>query len=256
MDKLFNPKNDRKYVDNQEIEFDEDTKIRLLNEINTQFLVSKEHEMKLRRGLIANVTDKTVPRVPKVLQSLCRKHIRKESQLSPIKYEHVDEGKVVKIRQRFDKEILEQLPKLKFLNKTGIQPDYEDKDIEKPRPNLPVCSFSRSKTKRDGSRNVAVPHSLDGLEPDKLLKDRLKISPRNDLYKAPVFDKQLSRQQIERLRKGIPLHKKEYSKIDEDLWIERLNMFADRAVEQNNSIKQEMDKFVIRDISLQIVKGK
>ena len=38
----------------------------------------------------------------------------------------------MQIKQRYDKEILEELPKLKFLNKAGIRPDYEDKDIEKP----------------------------------------------------------------------------------------------------------------------------
>ena len=82
--------------------------------------------------MIADVTTKTVPSVPKILQTLWMRHLKKETQRSPFKYQHMDNGEIMKIKQRYDKEILEKFPKLKFLNKAGIQPDYEDKDIDKP----------------------------------------------------------------------------------------------------------------------------
>ena len=132
MSLLFDPKNDRKYTIAQDIEFSDNEKVELLNEINSQFVVDKDYELKLKRGIIADVTNKTVPSVPKVIQTVWRRHLKKETQRSPFKYQQHENGEIMKIKQRFDKEILEKFPKLKFLNKTGIQPDYEDKDVEKP----------------------------------------------------------------------------------------------------------------------------
>ena len=177
MSLLFDPKNDRKYTIAQDIEFSDNEKVELLNEINSQFVVDKDYELKLKRGIIADVTNKTVPSVPKVIQTVWRRHLKKETQRSPFKYQQHENGEIMKIKQRFDKEILEKFPKLKFLNKTGIQPDYEDKDVEKPEvceknisiqliPQVKkrVYSFSQSKAKRVDDVKLFIPHTLDRLE--------------------------------------------------------------------------------------------
>ena len=90
---------------------------------------------------------------------------------------------------------------------------------------------------------------------DKLLIDKIKLSPRNNLNNIPIFDKQLSREEVERHRRGIPKQKKQYNKLDEDLWIERLNMFAERAMERNKIIKDEMSRYIVRDTKTQQIFG-
>ena len=81
----------------------------------------------------------------------------------------MDNGEIMKIKQRYDKEILEKFPKLKFLNKAGIQPDYEDEDIDKPEVKKRMCSFSQNKAKRIEDTKEAIPHTLDGLDVSLIL---------------------------------------------------------------------------------------
>jgi hypothetical protein len=114
LDELFNPEKDKRRMQNQDLEFDEETKISILEDINQQYVVDRVQEQRFKRGIIADVSDKPVPHVPKVVQNLCRRHIRAESMKSPVKYEFTNEGKVVQISERKDKEILKTLPKLKF----------------------------------------------------------------------------------------------------------------------------------------------
>ena len=66
-----------------------------------------------------------------------------------MRYQFTDDGETSKIRERPDKEILEKLPKLKFLKekKNKISPDYEDKNIEKPQMNPKITDFSNSPTR-------------------------------------------------------------------------------------------------------------
>ena len=94
-------------------------------------------------------------------QKLCKQYIQKESEKSPIKYQFSDDGNIVQIKQRYDKEILEELPKLKFLNKAGIRPDYEDKDIEKPALKPKIWIFSGIPSDRQVKIRTDIEHSLD-----------------------------------------------------------------------------------------------
>lgn len=156
----------------------------------------------------------------------------------------------MQIKQRFDKEILEELPKLKFLHKKGIQPDYEDKDIEKPRKRVKVTSFDLGAPK-DFTKLIPTPlHSLDFLDMDKLLKDKALFTPGCHSRAVPIFSKQLTRQQVENQRKGISIPRKPpIDKLDEDLWLERINLYAQRATEINKIIKDDLEKYKLRDTS-------
>jgi hypothetical protein len=176
LDDLFNPNKDKRLMKNLDVEFNEETKISLLEDINKQYVVDRVFELKAKRGMVADVTGQTVPHVPKIVQNICRSHIRSESMKSPIRYKFKGDGKIVTVLERKDKQILKTLPKLKFLNKTGIKPDYENKDIERPQRRIKVSDFSYSSRKHVPKKSEII-SSLDNIDPHKLLKDKFNISP-------------------------------------------------------------------------------
>ncbi|CAI2359351.1 unnamed protein product [Moneuplotes crassus] len=201
LSELFDPEQDNRRLD-QEIEFDDDQKIGILTEISQQFGYDKALEQKIKRGLIADVSDQIVPKIPKVLHKLCKQYTKRETHKSPLRYEYTEDGDRVKAVERRDKQILQKFPKLscinvKFLNKAVTKPDYEDKDIEKPLPKPKVADFSTSSPRL---RNIkANEHSLDYISADKLLNDKINTNKRASKVKVNSFSKQISRQQLEDL---------------------------------------------------------
>jgi hypothetical protein len=75
-----------------------------------------------------------------------------------------------------------------------------------------------------------------------------------------LFSKQLSRKYIESIQKnnnqGANNKSKVLSKLEEDLWLERLSMSANRAVEINKIIKEEMEKYKLRDVETEDIMDK
>jgi len=186
MDQLFNPERDARAQASKDLDLDENTKASLLTEISQQYKVDKEKELKMKRGIIPNTTSITVPRIPKMLEEHHRRQLRNQSQYSPMKYEARGNCDTIKVRERYDKRILENLPKLKFLHKSGIKPDYEDKNIEKPLRRIAVPNLSRSQInyilekdgkRRDLSARNEIQNSLDFLPVDKLLRDKVQVQP-------------------------------------------------------------------------------
>lgn len=79
LNKLFNPEMDRQNLKYQEMEFDDDQKVSLLREISAQYEVDKDRELKIKRGIVADLSAQPVPRVPKILQNFCKRYIKQEN---------------------------------------------------------------------------------------------------------------------------------------------------------------------------------
>lgn len=67
---------DHKYLSQQECEFTENQKLQMLEEISAQYVVDRDRELKLQRGLIEDVTTQVVPKIPKALQVFCKRHLK------------------------------------------------------------------------------------------------------------------------------------------------------------------------------------
>lgn len=70
INRLFNPDLDISKRDKKEIEFIDEQKIAIIEDINKQYERDRETELKLQRGLIANVQTQVVPKVPQVVHQL------------------------------------------------------------------------------------------------------------------------------------------------------------------------------------------
>ena len=117
-----------------------------------------------------------------------------------MKYEYIGEKNRIQFNERPDKEILHKLPKLKFMNKVGIKPDYEDKNIEKPKSKVKVTDFSSSPPRDNPKLEKERENSLDYITADKLLLDKININPGQKSRKVPYFSKQISRKKLENIK--------------------------------------------------------
>jgi hypothetical protein len=106
----------------------------------------------------------------------------------------LDDRKIVQIKERLDKKILRNCPKLKFMKIKGLEIDYDEKNIEKPKSKVKVTKFEHygerslhlPKHVREKSHNNVCPKLLSHPYPhqdisllpaDKLMNDKLQISP-------------------------------------------------------------------------------